>query len=106
MDEPTPVESYIESLEKKIAELKNQLADDKSNSATSAGYNSAAADIERLREILEWYADDTNYYTETKTPQFIINGRTEEKFYCTETNSKSAKEGLEIIKKIKAAASL
>ena len=51
----------------------------------------------KLKEILEEYADDTNYGTSVRSCSIVINGHSEETFDEFFGDSDGAKEGLKLI---------
>lgn len=57
--------------------------------------------LDELEQILSKYADDTNYYTSTRSCEWVSNGVREEKFHQFIGTSKPAKRALKIIKELK-----
>lgn len=57
--------------------------------------------LNELEEILKMYADKDNYWTETKSCEFVSNGVTECIYNCTDNDPSEAIQGLEVLEKIK-----
>lgn len=58
---------------------------------------SLSSELDELEEILKMYADEDNYWTETRACEFISNGVREETSDCTSNDSEEAIKGLEIL---------